>query len=324
MLGWPFGIVLNPVHKLLLGPWFRSRKTPDPDPLYLIGKNVITQEDYDYLVRNYHRFAQIVASLCLPVVALAVALCRWYPWQYSAIIAFLSVPLWFLARRRYAEFHNRVDRFVKGRLCFIETQKKEAERKEKANNLVALAKAINEASRLLKLAKSGCCTTCKHRPDSCHALDDVIKELTKLLKCAQSCYASECKSALDSCGEALSQAVDKAKSHIKNLCPQCKSTLGCCDSALGDVEAKASELRELAKKCCCSKCPPPNRRQAAPAGQAPPAGQVPPAPPANPKQAGQTPPAGQAPAAGQAPPANPPTPANPATPGQPGPPDDQP
>ena len=59
LLGYLIGIVLNPVNKWILTAWGRrTLRPPDQDPLYLIGKNVITQEDYDSLVRNYHRFAQ--------------------------------------------------------------------------------------------------------------------------------------------------------------------------------------------------------------------------------------------------------------------------
>ncbi len=266
VLGWLIGIVLNPVNKLLLTPFRRTAPEPYKDPLYLIGKNVITQEDYDYLVRNYHRFAQVAASLVLPVLALGFVLYRWsessHGYCWSPVIAILiALALLCLARHRYGEFRDRVTEFVNGRLCFMEMQRKEAESREQKNNLVALAKAITEASRLLKLAKSCCCPKCKPKPDSCNALGDVITEVEKLLERAQSCFTSECKSALDSCGEALSQAVDKARSRLKDAqsrgCPECKSKLDCCNAALDEVDTEASRLLKLAKSCCCSKSPPP-------------------------------------------------------------------
>ena len=330
VFGWLIGIVLNPVNKLLLAPFVRVAKPPNQDPLYLIGKNVITQEDYDYLVRNYHRFAQIAGSLVLPVLALGLVLCRWSEsgqwYHWSPIIAIVAAALlWVLAWRRYKEFQDRVRRFINGRLCFIEEQRQEAKRKERKNNLVALAKTINEASRLLKLARSCDCTTCKPKPDSCRALGDVIEELTKLLERAHLCCTAECKAALDSCGDALSEAVKKAKGFLdgERRCPKCKSTLDCCDSALGDVEAKAQELRELAEKCCCSQCPP-AQTETGTSGGAGPTGGTDTSGPSRESEAGGS---GSDTSGGDAPPAhpaNPATPARPATPGQAGPSDEQP
>ena len=260
LLGWLIGIVLNPVNKWLLGPLLRLRPTPDPDPLYLIGKNVITQEDYDFLVRRYHRFAQIAASLILPVLALGFVLCKWYwPWNLVAVIVAAALSL--LARRRNDEFHKRVARFINGRLCFIHTQKQEAERKEHNDQLVALTKAIAELATLLKLAK--CCgdTKCKRKPDSCqNALTQVVADVENLIERAKSCYPPKCSAKLDSSAGALKSAIAEAVCRLQQAqsacCSECRPRLNSCGDALIKVTAEAERLLKLARSCCCSKCKP--------------------------------------------------------------------
>lgn len=261
LLGYLIGIVLNPVNKWILTVWGRrTPRPPDQDPLYLIGKNVITQEDYDSLVRNYHRFAQIPASLVIPVFLLGFVLWRWhehshlYLW-YPVVTMTISVLLWLLARKRYREFRERVDRFIHGRLNFIRTQKQEAETTEQKNALVALARAITEASKLLKLAHSCGCPKCKSKPDSCkHALMDVIKDAQALLDLAKSCYPPKCEEKLESRIRALGAAVTLAESRLREAqstcCSECGSKLDSCKEALDVVSAEAEKLRRLVKTCC--------------------------------------------------------------------------
>ena len=110
VLGSLIGIVLNPVNKFLLQLWPAGRpRSRDNDPIYLIGKNVITQEDYDSFVRRYHRYAQIAASLVLPLVLLGLVLfCRWRSQTTPyAVLLFISAPLLLvLAIKRYGEFRS--------------------------------------------------------------------------------------------------------------------------------------------------------------------------------------------------------------------------
>ena len=260
LLGYLIGIVLNPVNKLILTGRRGTPRRPDQDPLYLIGKNVITQEDYDALVRNYHRFAQIAASLVAPVFLLGFVLWRWH--EHSDVYLLspvftttISVLLWRLATNRYGEFRERVERFIHGRLNFIRTQKQEAERTEQKNALVALAKAITEASKLLKLAHSCGCPKCKGEPGSCkHALMDVIKDAQALLDLAKSSYPPECEAELESRSRALGAAVTLAESRLRDAqatcCSECGFKLNSCKEALDIVSAEAEKLRRLVKTCC--------------------------------------------------------------------------
>ena len=261
LLGYLIGIVLNPVNKWILTVGRRRNlRPPDQDPLYLIGKNVITQEDYDSLVRNYHRFAQIPASLVIPVFLLGFVLWQWhkhsnmYLWS-PFFTTTISVLLWYLATKRYEEFRERVDRFIHGRLHFIRTQKQEAEIEEHKNALVALATAITEASKLLKLAHSCGCPKCKSKPDSCkHALMDVIEDAQALLDLAKSCYPPKCGEELESRIRALDAAVTLAESRLREAqstcCSECGSKLDSCKEALDIVSNEAEKLRRLVKTCC--------------------------------------------------------------------------
>ena len=266
LLGWLVGIVLNPVNKRILRSGPRTPRPPDQDPLYLIGKNVITQEDYDSLVRNYHRFAQIAASLVVPVLALGVVLLQWTKyseWYYaSPIVAVIfALALRQLARTRYREFRDRVDKFIHGCLNFIRTQKQEAERKEIKDTLVALAKAITEASKLLKLAHSCGCPKCKCKPDSCkHALIEVINDARTLLETAKSCYPPKCREELESRVRALGAAVVLAERRLREArstcCSDCRPKLDSCEDALNTVSSEADKLRTLIQTCCLSKSAP--------------------------------------------------------------------
>lgn len=256
------GIVLNPVNKLLLQiPPRVPARPPGRDPLYLIGKNVITQEDYDSFVRRYHRYAQIAASLFPALLLLGlVLLCRW--WPHSTPYAWLPIVsaafMLILAKRRYREFHTRVDNFIDGRLCFIETQKLDAERREHRNSLAALSKAITEASKLLKLAKS-CCSKCDGKPDSCkETIAELLADARKLLEAAQSCYPPKCRAKLDSRCAALRVAVHNTEEQLQaaqsSCCSECKATLKACHHALATVRSETEELIKLVQICCCSKC----------------------------------------------------------------------
>ena len=299
VLGSLIGIVLNPVNKFLLQLWpagpSRSR---DKDPIYLIGKNVITQEDYDSFVRRYHRYAQIAASLVLPLVLLGLVLfCRWPQTTLYAVLLFISAPLLLgLAIKRYGEFRSRVDDFIEGRLCFIETQKLEAERREHRNSLVALAKAITEMSSLLTLAISCGCPKCDGKPDSCkETIEELLAGARSLYKAAKSCYPPKCRSELDSrCGDlrvAVSNAEEQLKKAQSSCCSECKSKLVACQHALTKVRNQAEELIKLAQTCCCSKCEP------QPDGGVPPSATPPSATPPSATPPSATPPSATPPSA---------------------------
>ena len=167
LLGWAIGILLNPVNKglLELSQWLPPRRyKPRRNPaLYYIGKNVITQEDYDALLRRYHRFAQITVSLVLPLLALAGVLSKWCkpPWLPLAIALPVALLLLVLGFRRYHVFHQRVRTFICGRLRFLREQRKKEEQKASTVDLTHLAVLVAKAEKLLAHPKSCCCPKCR-------------------------------------------------------------------------------------------------------------------------------------------------------------------
>ena len=168
LLGWAIGIVLNPVNKGLLELSACSlgrahKRRPNP-ALYYIGKNVITQEDYDALLRRYHRFAQISVSLVLPLLALAWVLSRWpkssSPYGLAFLVVFAAL-LWYIGARRYRVFHQRVRTFIAGRLRFVREQRRREKKKDSTIDLTPLAHLVAEAKKLLSHPRSCCCPKCR-------------------------------------------------------------------------------------------------------------------------------------------------------------------
>ena len=267
VLGWLIGILLNPVNKWLFTPSLLRRVPKRPiteDPLYLIGKNVITQEDYDSFVRRYHRFAQIAASLCLPVVVLGFVLLLWtthnslYYWSPPfALLA--AVLLQQLAVHRNLEFRERVDKFIRGRLAFHRAQELREQEAEYHNHILALTKTIGEAARLLKLINSCGCTTADGKPESCKdALADVIAQARTVLERAKTYAPPKCRPAtFDACVDALDEAVAEANRWLEDAqsscCSECKAQLSACKAAVADAIAAARKVLELARSWSWSK-----------------------------------------------------------------------
>ena len=272
LLGWLIGIVLNPINKGLLDLFRPSSAAQSKEkgengknpglrhPIYYIGKNVITQEEYEDLVNRYHRFAQILASLCLPVVALGWALSRWSeqsPWyQYSLCIMIgVAVLLGWFARRRYDGFHGRVECFISGRLRDIEEQMVREKKKELQVDLTSLANLIARVGKLVEDYQSCCCEKCKPKLDPCFSsVTDAVIETRELLKGARPCCCRKCKPRLDSCRAAVDNVVTAAKELLDRL-KSCCCTEGKCkpDSlhkALKQVVAGIENLLDHLQSCC--------------------------------------------------------------------------
>ena len=213
LLGWLIGIVLNPINKALLNSgfglfsavcsWKEKKKAAKEKEerklkhaLYYVGKNVITQEEYDDLVNRYHRFAQILASLCLPALALGWALSYWHTshwYRHPFLIAVLvSLLLWVLAACRYCSFRTRVDILISGRLCDIEEQRRREKIKELQGNLAGLTKLIKKIEKLLDDYQSCCCAKCKPKLAPCFtSLTKAVTKARTLLKGARPCCLPE-------------------------------------------------------------------------------------------------------------------------------------
>lgn len=168
LLGLVLGTVLTPINKGLLvfvsgrlesGPGKTNatglRRSMPHGPflaqhaVFYIGKNVITQKEYDALLNRYYRFAQIAISLILPVLALGLALSKWHI-CYLLASAATSLVLLLLGRWEYRRFRKRADDFIRARIHDLREKRRREDKRQQtldaptAAALMAKLQALSE------------------------------------------------------------------------------------------------------------------------------------------------------------------------------------
>lgn len=133
---------------------------PDQPIQYFIGRGYISQQEYDGLVSQYYRYAEITVGMILPVIVLAAGCCYFYvsrhnlqkdPWVWAAFMmpTLLGsyVLLYRTGLRRYYEFQRQVVSFVKGKEELYEESLK---RQQSTVDLTTLSQLIHSSKKLLQ------------------------------------------------------------------------------------------------------------------------------------------------------------------------------
>ena len=180
LLGMAIGTVLDPLSKALFLQWLPGL-TGDRDPprlvaymvrpakrtaevevkeldkpiQYFIGSGVITQPEYDGLVSDYYRWSEISIGMILPVMALTAGWFRQWKLRHTdwpdiritmtvlAVAALLVTVLFAVGLRRYREFKQQVNTFVRGRM---DLQKHQLAAQKTHVDLTNLSQLIHEAN----------------------------------------------------------------------------------------------------------------------------------------------------------------------------------
>ncbi len=243
LLGLVLGSILQPLGRAMLEPQMAFRKTGlqlEHPPAFYIGMGVITRDEHEKIVDGYYRYAEIMASLVLPLSLFAI-LAYIDPvagagWSISAgLLAILAV---FIAGQRYAQYRRRLSAHIVGKL-------KSASEARKA------AAALEEAASKKR-------TRVKSVQDVALTLHKAREQAARLSTKAASSKAPELVAAADELENLIRRvSVEIESPRVAKVLPRVGAVLASAHALRAKVPPTSSNLAQMANEilASCAKIP---------------------------------------------------------------------